>query len=87
MPSDQAFDTAVRLNSGDIRWPLEYFKGLNPDVVAKVQQLAQNNNTTFDVANTSKQDLENIETAKSIFTALSAKDANGNPFIPPQRHG
>jgi hypothetical protein len=60
MPSDQAFDTAMDITKGDLRWSLEAVKGFTPDQAAAVQKLARDNNTTWDVAHAGKDNLQNL---------------------------
>ena len=82
MPNDQAFDTAVSLNGGDLRWPLEYFKGMTPDQAAQVKKLRDENGTTWDVADAGKDDLQTLSDARRIYNSLSATDSEGNFIYP-----
>src|ERR1700677_4571013 len=81
-PSDQAFDTAVRLSAGDLKGPLMAFKGISPDVAAQVDQLAKSNGTTFGLANRAKDGLEMSQEARNIVASLSATDDKGNFIYP-----
>ena len=82
MPSDQAFDTAVRVNLGDLKWPLTRFKGINPDVAAQVDKLAKANGIPFDLAEHGKDDLAVLEQARSIYNSIFATDDKGNFVYP-----
>jgi hypothetical protein len=81
-PSDQSFDEGVNLNMGDLKWPLMAFKGVNPDVAAKVDQLAKSNGIPYSAANAGKEDLEVLAQAKQIYASLSATDSAGNFVYP-----
>lgn len=82
MPENQAVDQAVRINKGDIKWPLIHLKGMNPDVVAEVDRLAKSNGTDFDIAYLSKEQLTLSEQAHQIYNDLNSNDDKGNPKYP-----
>ena len=81
--TDKALDDSMTLNAPSLKWSLIAFKGINPDVAARVNQLARGYGIPFSAANQGQEDLQLDQQARDIYASLSATDQNGN-FVYPQ---
>jgi hypothetical protein len=79
---EQGFDEAVRVSGGDIKWALKAFKGVNPDVAARVEQLAKSKGVPFNLALDNKDAFEQQDEAEKLFKSLSELDQDGKPKYP-----
>jgi len=73
----QGFDTAVNLDHGSVEWALNVFKGVNPDVAAKVQRISQERKIPFEQALTNKEEWAQWQEALDITKTLIEKDEQG----------
>lgn len=59
-------DTAVRVTQGNIAWALQITKGIDPDIAAKVQELAKSNNLSFDTIQRNQKVVEEYSKAAEL---------------------
>lgn len=64
------FDTAVRLDQGNLTWALQTFKGLSPDEAARVQKIATERKIPFDQVERDSKSWKEWEESARIFESL-----------------
>ena len=80
----EAFDQAVRVSGGNIKWALEAFRGVNPETASRVAQLANQHGVPFQLALEHQKDFEDADEAKKILRSLVERDESGkfkNPHL------
>lgn len=78
----KGFDTAVRLDHGELNWALQAFKGLSPDEAARVSQIAKDGNAAFPQVFANKEEWTQWDDALKIYNSLSEKDDKGRYMYP-----
>lgn len=72
--SGGGFDTAVRMDKGNLAWALETFKGIPPDTAAKVQKIAKNRDLPFQQVASGQKEWKEWTEAQQIFESLYEVD-------------
>jgi len=73
----QGFDQAVQIARGDLQWALKTFRGVNPDVAARVQKLARQKGVPVGLVIKNQGEFEQADEAEKLLQSLHEKDADG----------
>jgi len=68
--SPEPFETAVRLTQGDIEYALQRFKGVSPEVAAKVKEISTKQDLDFDLIAQDKEKYLEYQQAEDIYNSL-----------------
>lgn len=79
---EKGFDTAVRVDQGNLQWALQAFKGLSPDEAAKVQEIAKRGGEAFPAVYQNKEEWKRWDEARQVYDTLTAKDEKGEYQYP-----